>query len=58
MDIIGPGDRPIGRGLTSYGAGEARRIMGLRTGEVAGVLGEEGCEIIHRDVLVVFDGDD
>lgn len=58
VDIVGPGDRPIGRGLTSYGAGEARRIMGLRTGEVTDVLGEEGCEIIHRDVLVVFDGDD
>ena len=58
VDIVGPDGRLIGRGLTSYGAGEARRIKGLRTGEIAGALGEEGCEMIHRDVLVVFESDD
>lgn len=58
VDILGPDRTLIGRGLTSYGSGEARRIKGLRTGEIAGVLGEEGCEMIHRDVLVVFEGGD
>jgi len=42
------------RGLTNYTAGEIRRIRGLRTGAITGVLGH--CpydEVVHRDNLLV-----
>ena len=42
------------RGLTNYGTDDVRRIKGLKTRQIAGVLGH--CpydEIIHRDNMVV-----
>lgn len=42
------------RGLSNYGSDDVRRIRGLKTGEIAGVLGY--CpygEVIHRDNLMV-----
>jgi len=46
--------REIARGLTNYGHEDLARIKGLRTGQIADVLGE--CpyeEVIHRDNMVV-----
>ena len=44
----------IARGLTNYGHEDLDRIKGLRTSQIADVLGE--CpyeEVIHRDNMVV-----
>ncbi len=54
VDIVGPGGRLIGRGITSYGFEEARKIIGLRSDQIRRVLGEKGEEIVNRDELVVF----
>jgi glutamate 5-kinase len=43
------------RGLTNYSAGDAGRIMGLRTEQISQVLGVVPYEeVIHRDNLVVI----
>ncbi len=43
------------RGLTNYAAADAARIVGLRTEQIAGVLGSVPYEeIVHRDNLVVI----
>jgi glutamate 5-kinase len=57
VDIAGP-DGLSGQGLSSYGAEEARRIVGLKTDQIAEVLAEAGRgPMIHRDDLVLFDRD-
>jgi len=46
--------REFARGLTNYGAAELERIKGLRTLQIAEILGH--CpydEVIHRDNLAV-----
>jgi glutamate 5-kinase len=44
----------FGRGLTNYSAADARRICGLRTQQIAEVLGAVPYEeVVHRDNLVV-----
>jgi glutamate 5-kinase len=55
VEVVGPDGKIIGRGITSYSSTEAGLIKGLRSPRVAGVLGEKGEEIVHRDELVVFD---
>ena len=56
-DIValrGPDGTEIARGLTNYGHEDLARIKGLRTSQIAEVLGE--CpyeEVIHRDNMVV-----
>jgi glutamate 5-kinase len=43
------------RGLTNYAAGDAAKIVGLRTEQIADVLGSVPYEeIVHRDNLVVI----
>ena len=52
--LRGPDGVEFARGLTNYGADEIRRIKGLKTRQIAGVLGH--CpydELIHRDNMVV-----
>ena len=46
--------REVARGLVNYNAAETRRIMGLASGEIEGVLGYlRDEELIHRDNLVL-----
>jgi glutamate 5-kinase len=46
--------REVARGLVNYSAGEALRILGAPSAEIAGRLGYPGePELIHRDNLVV-----
>lgn len=48
------GGREFARGLTNYGTVDARAIRGLRSDQVAEVLGFAGyAELIHRDNLVL-----
>ncbi len=52
--VLGPDGVEIGRGLSAYGADDARRIIGHRSGEIEAVLGSRGRdEMIHRDDLVI-----
>jgi glutamate 5-kinase len=52
--VCGPGGAPIAKGLSSYDAGEARRLAGRRTKEIEAVLGYRGRDVlIHRDDLVL-----
>ncbi|MGC8469995.1 MAG: glutamate 5-kinase, partial [Acetobacteraceae bacterium] len=45
----------LARGLAAYGAEDARRIIGHRSGEIEAILGWRGRdEIIHRDDLVLL----
>ncbi|MBG0776201.1 MAG: glutamate 5-kinase [Desulfovibrionaceae bacterium] len=47
--IEGPDGRVLGMGLSNYRAVDLKRIQGLKTGEVAGVLGYCYDEAVHRD---------
>ncbi len=52
-----PNDREFARGLTNYSAEEILRIKGLKTDQIAQVLGHRPYdEIIHRDNMVVTSG--
>jgi glutamate 5-kinase len=45
----------IARGITAYSDGDAARIMGRKSSQIAGILGFRGRdEIIHRDDLVII----
>ena len=52
--IVGPDGREIARGLVAYDAPDAVRIAGLKTAEIATVLGyEPRSAMVHRDDLVM-----
>jgi glutamate 5-kinase len=52
--IVDDAGREIGRGLVNYAAHELGRIVGLRSEEIADVLGVcEYEEVVHRDNLVL-----
>lgn len=57
-DVVALCDRDgheFARGLTNYAAGDAQRIVGLRTEQIGDVLGAVPYEeIVHRDNLVVI----
>ncbi len=49
--------RELGRGLIAYPDGEARRILGKRSGEIAAILGYRGRDtLIHRDDMALHAG--
>jgi glutamate 5-kinase len=51
---VGPDGREVARGLSNYGAAEARRIIGHASTEIESILGYvDEPELIHRDNLVV-----
>lgn len=55
--VAGPDGRPLARGLTAYGAEDARRLAGRKTAEIESLLGYRGRdEMIHRDDLVMDTG--
>ncbi|MEO0810228.1 MAG: glutamate 5-kinase [Pseudomonadota bacterium] len=44
----------LGRGLVAYANEDATRIMGKKSGEIAGILGHKGrSELIHRDDMAL-----
>ncbi|WP_455874152.1 glutamate 5-kinase [Rhizobium yanglingense] len=52
--IIGPSGREIARGLVSYDAEDARRIVGRKSTEIEAILGYPGrTAMIHRDDMVM-----
>jgi glutamate 5-kinase len=51
------GGREIARGLTNYPSGDIRLIKGIKSGQIASVLGYLPYEeVIHRDNLIVIGG--
>jgi glutamate 5-kinase len=55
LEIVDQNGRVIACGLTNYGAEDIERIKGLRTGQIAGVLGRKPYdEVVHRDNLVIL----
>ncbi|MGB3554971.1 MAG: glutamate 5-kinase [Jannaschia sp.] len=54
VTIEGPDGRAMGLGLIRYTGDEARRIKGLRSGDIAEMLGYPGrAALIHRDDMVI-----
>jgi glutamate 5-kinase len=52
--VLTPDGREIARGLVAYDASDAVRIVGLRSADIAIVLGHEArAAMIHRDDMVV-----
>jgi glutamate 5-kinase len=52
--VLGPDGRDLARGLAAYGADEAQRLRGRKSGDFEGLLGYRGPdEMIHRDDLVL-----
>lgn len=46
--------RELGRGLIAYSNTDSARIIGKKSGEIAGILGHEGrAELIHRDDMAL-----
>lgn len=55
VSIVTLSGREIARGLTNYSAEDLRRIKGLKTGAIHGVLGHKDYdEVVHRDNLVLM----
>ena len=54
VKIISPNGTTIGQGLSEYDSGEAKKIMGLQSSEIAELLGQNiRSVLIHRDDMVV-----
>jgi glutamate 5-kinase len=52
--VLSPEGREVARGLVAYDAADAVRIAGLRSAEIADVLGHEArAAMVHRDDMVV-----
>ncbi|WP_119678925.1 glutamate 5-kinase [Indioceanicola profundi] len=52
--VRGPDGREVARGLSAYGADDARLIQGRQSAEIEAILGYHGRdEMIHRDDLVL-----
>ena len=48
----------VGRGMAEYSAEEAQRLLGVRSENIAAVLGYGGrATMVHRDELVLFDNE-
>ena len=54
VDVVGPDNREVARGLTTYGIADVRKILGRSMGALQQEHGDAySREVIHRDSLVV-----
>ena len=52
--IVDPAGRQIARGLTNYSSEQLDRIKGLKSSQIAGVLGEKPYdEVVHRNNMML-----
>ena len=59
MAIVDPDGREVARGLVAYDAADAVKIAGLKTPEIAAVLGYAArSAMVHRDDLVMTESKD
>jgi glutamate 5-kinase len=57
VSLVDSEDREFARGLTNYSRDEVEKIKGLKSHEIAGVLGHKPYdEVVHRDNLVILRG--
>ena len=55
VSLCGPAEEEIGRGLTNYASDQVRQIAGLRSDQIAKVLGSRSyTEVVHRDNLQIL----
>jgi glutamate 5-kinase len=55
VDIIGPGEALLARGLVEYDAGDAALIVGRRSDALAAILGyAPRATLVHRDHMVML----
>jgi glutamate 5-kinase len=53
--ILTPEGKPIGAGIVNYGCQEVQQLIGVKSAQIASVLGYTyGEEVIHRDNLALF----
>jgi glutamate 5-kinase len=52
VDVVLDGAR-IGKGIVNYGAGELRRVLGMKSAQVRQVLPRATEEAVHRDHFVL-----
>ncbi len=58
VSILSLAGREIARGLVAYDAGDAARIIGLKSADIGKVLGFRGRdELVHRDDMVLMGGE-
>jgi glutamate 5-kinase len=54
VSLVGPGGEELGRGLSNYSADQVRQIMGLRSSQIAPILGEKLYdEVVHRNNMTL-----
>jgi glutamate 5-kinase len=53
VDVRGPDEAAIGKGITNYSAPELRRVMGLKSSEVRELMPRATEEAVHRDYFVL-----
>lgn len=59
VDIVGPENALLARGLCNYASDQVQQIKGLKTAEVRTKIGPEAYdEVVHRDNLVVVSSAD
>ena len=59
VSLVDPEEREFARGLTNYSRDEVEKIKGLKSHEIASVLGHKPYdEVVHRDNLVILAGAD
>ncbi len=55
ISLTDAGGRELGRGLAGMSAEDLKKVRGLRSADIGGVLPEwDGSEVVHRDHLVIF----
>jgi len=56
VSLVDPAGQEFGRGLANYSRDEVEKIKGLKSDEIAGVLGARPYdEVVHRDNLVILE---
>ena len=56
VSLVDSEDREFARGLANYSRDEVEKIKGLKSGEIAAVLGQKPYdEVVHRDNLVILE---
>jgi glutamate 5-kinase len=54
VDIVGPSDKPVARGISGYASDELKKLAGRRSNEIETILGYRYLdEAVHRDDLVL-----
>jgi glutamate 5-kinase len=53
VDVRGPDEAAIGKGITNYSAPELRRVMGMKSSEVRELMPRATEEAVHRDYFVL-----